>query len=202
MDTTQTCLGPSTAPLTCKDKSTDDAASNTQGTRCNSSTKPQPIPVNLDENRPVDRDSYPASYKLSYSGSSATDIIYETSAAKPPAPSESLYRERLAFSDKNPAGNTPTLDADYSQACFSGLVHSTDSSYASRYLAGIVPYPSLPTVGSVVPSSKSLVDLLNLSSSSSNSFFSCSSYFPSSESLVREMRTASVSDAILRSQQQ
>ncbi|KAI0092301.1 hypothetical protein BDY19DRAFT_903996 [Irpex rosettiformis] len=104
----------------------------------------------------------PSASKMCSSGSSNLNVIYQTLLTKPPGPSEAVYRKRLADSEKSSSDNLSLL-TNVDPSSFTGLVQLSDDSYAARYLAGIVPYPSLPSFGSVIPSSESLSDILGLS---------------------------------------
>ncbi|KAI0688024.1 hypothetical protein BC835DRAFT_1357808 [Cytidiella melzeri] len=87
-----------------------------------------------------------------------SEVIYETSPPQRPEPSESYYRERLAHARRHDSTSSGAYDPSHSDP-------STDKSYAARYLAGLVPYPSLPTVGLVASSGGSFVDVLGHSAS-------------------------------------
>jgi hypothetical protein len=96
------------------------------------------------------------------------ELIYETTKPAYPAPREGYYRDRLVLADLNTVtsslrlpSHTQNQDADTQTSSFCLL--PPPGSYAARYLSGAVPYPSLPTVGSVVPSTASFAEMLGLS---------------------------------------
>jgi hypothetical protein len=104
------------------------------------------------------------------------ELIYQTTKPTHPAPREGYYRDRLALADFNTSASphlpshTQNQDADAHTSSFCLL--PPPGSYAARYLSGAVPYPSLPTVGSVVPSTASFAEMLGLSTGPS-AFSSC-----------------------------
>ena len=143
----------------------EDRLTNFQRTCENSQPNIRRPGSNDSENNQISK--VPSSSGLYSLGPIGSDVIYETLATKPLGPCEAFYRERLALSEKNGAKN-PSALSNVDLSSFTGLVHLSDASYASRYLAGVVPYPSLPSFGSVVPSSESLVDILELATRNQN----------------------------------
>lgn len=118
------------------------------------------------------------------------EIIYETTAPRRPPMTRPYERPPASSHDTSskpeevcvPSGPvqdsvsrhshlTHLFGASRSSSLDASTTSSTEPAltpYASRYLAGLVPYPSLPTVGPVVSSGESFADFLQRTNSVSS----------------------------------